>query len=254
MAPAGAAIFSLILGCQASLNAEANASADGKASADANASADAEFGAEGRGDMTRNSGAASGAGTMAMVGVSDGPPASSVLLGARHDLRLRPGKGTVSCQCLAVALGSPGSSSMMWSSTPPNVDDSTQLTIALSSEGTACKDEPKGSLGASYWGYKISGNDVIVLVESARGGHPLTSGAVIPRPVGTGQVYVSPATKKLPYGRALDGAGACKVGNPGQSRAGGFTNLELGVNAPAVTRGTAAPGADDTPATIDMSN
>jgi hypothetical protein len=249
MLPAGTAIFSLVVGCKASLNAEASASAEGDARADANASADAELGAEGRGDMTPKA----GAGT-AVVSASDMPPASRVLLGARHDLRLNPGKATVSCQCLAVALGSSRSSGMMWTSTPPEVDDSTQLTIALSSEGTACKDEPKGSLGASYWGYKISGNDVIVMVESARGGHPLTSGAVIPRPVGSGQVYVSPASKKLPYGRALDGTGACKVGNPGQVRSSGFSDFELGVNAPSVTRGTAAPGADDTPTTIDMSN
>lgn len=252
MLPAGAAIFSLNFGCQASLNADASASADGQTRADADASADAQLDAEGQGEMTQNTGAGSAAGTVASM--SDMPPASRVLLGARHDLQLRPGKGTVSCQCLAVALGSSRSTGMMWRSTPPEVDDSTQLTIALSSDGTACKDEPKGSMGASYWGYKISGNDVIVLVESASGGHPLTSGAVIPRPVGSGQVYVSPATKKLPYGRALDGTGACKIGNPGQLRSGGFTDLELGVNAPTVTRGTAAPGADDTPTTIDMSN
>ena len=126
--------------------------------------------------------------------------------------------------------------------------------IALTSEGTACNNEPKGSLGASYWGYKISGNDVIVLVESARGGHPLTSGAVIPRPVGTGQVYVTPAAQKLPYGRALDGKGACKVGNPGQPRPTSFTELELGIDASTVTRDQTAPGIDDTPTTIDMTN
>jgi hypothetical protein len=251
MLPAGAAIFSLNLGCKGSLNAEASASADGETRADANASADAELDAAGQDEMTRKAATGSGAGAVA---IADMPAASRVLLGARHDLQLRPGKATVSCQCLAVALGGSRSAGMMWRSTPPDVDDSTQLTIALSSDGAPCKDEPKGSMGASYWGYKISGNDVIVLVESARGGHPLTSGAVIPRPVGSGQVYVSPATKKLPYGRALDGTGACKIGNPGQARAGGFTDLELGVNAPTVTRGTAAPGTDDTPTTIDMSN
>jgi hypothetical protein len=147
---------------------------------------------------------------------------------------------------------------MLWSATPPDIDESTQLTIALSSEGTVCKNEPKRSLGASYWGYQISGNDVIVLVESASGGHPLTSGAVIPRPVGSGQVYVRPASKKLPYGRALDGKGACKVGNPGQVRSTGFTALELGTDtgAPAPARNHAAPGGDasgdDTPTTIEM--
>lgn len=248
MLPASAAFFSLILGCQGSLNAEANASAD--ANGEGSASADAELSAEGQGEMARR--ADSGSGVVA--GLTDMPPSSRVLLGARHDLRLVPGKATVSCQCLGVALGGSRSSGMMWSTSAPAIDDSTQLAIALSSEGTACKDEPKGSLGASYWGYKISGNDVIVLVESASGGHPLTSGAVIPRPVGTGQVYVAPAAQRLPYGKALDGKGACKIGNPGQPRPTGFTELELGIDSSSGTRGKAAPSIDDTPTTIDMTN
>jgi hypothetical protein len=254
--PACALIFGLNPGCKGSLNAEANASAsaDGEASADGNASLDAELKAAGKGEMTRNE-ASQTAANAGIAGVSGVAASSRVLLGARHDLKLSPGKGTASCQCLSVALGGSRSSGMTWSSTPPDLDDATQLTIALSSEGTVCKDEPKGSLGASYWGYKISGNDVIVLVESARGGHPLTSGAVIPRPVGSGQVYVQPAAKKLPYGRALDGKGACKIGNPGQARPSGFTELELGEDAPsAATPSQDAPAPADTPMTIDMNN
>lgn len=258
VAPSCALVFGLVLGCKGSLNAEANASADGdaSASADGNASLDAELKAAGKGEMTRNEAAGTSA-NAGIAGVSGAVAGPRVLLGARHDLRLQPGKGTASCECLAVALGGSRSSGMMWSATPPDIDDSTQLTIALSSEGTSCKAEPKGSLGASYWGYKISGNDVIVLVESARGGHPLTSGAVIPRPVGAGQVYVQPAAKKLPYGRALDGKGACKIGNPGQARSGGFSALELGADASPAARQSLdapAPAADDTPMTIDMNN
>ena len=177
-----------------------------------------------------------------------------MLLGARHDLKLQPGKGTASCQCLSVALGAARSGAMQWSTSPPNIDESTQLTIALTSEGVECKGEPKGSLGASYWGYRISGNDVVVLVESATGGHPLTSGAVIPRPVGNGQVYVKPAKKKLPYGRPLDGKGLCKIGNPGQARSTPFTELELGSDAPAARMKASASDApaDDVPMTIEM--
>jgi hypothetical protein len=107
----------------------------------------------------------------------------------------------------------------------------------LSSDGQTCKGEPKDSLGASYWGYRISGNDVVVLVEAAHGGRPLTSGAVIPKPVGPGQVYVAPASKKLPYGRPLTGGGMCKIGNPGGSRTAPFSQLELG--------DTAAPARPD---------
>jgi hypothetical protein len=247
-------ILGLISGCQASLNAEANASAsaDGEASAHAEGSADLDTG--GQGDLARDPGVS---GQVADVSATD-IPGGRVLLGARHDLKLQPGKGSASCECLSVALGDPRSTGMQWTSTPPSLDDSTQLTIALSSEGVACKGEPKGSLGASYWGYRISGNDVVVLVESARGGHPLTSGAVIPRPVGTGQVYVKPASARLPYGRPLDGKGMCKIGNPGRARASGFTALELGQDAPAqATRGGSdgaeASDPNDMPTTIDMS-
>jgi hypothetical protein len=184
--------------------------------------------------------------------------ASRVLLGARHDLHLTSGKGTASCQCLAVALGGSSSAGMAWSAGAPRLDESTQLSIALSSEGQACKDEPQKSLGASYWGYRISGNDVVVLVEAARGGRPLTNGAVIPKPVGPGQVFVAPASKKLPYGRPLDGKGLCKIGNPGRERTMPFTALEVGQNAPAAgstsTRGERALSdqSDDMPTTIEM--
>jgi hypothetical protein len=248
-------VFSLIWGCQASLNAEANASASANGEADASADADASANmqAEGKDEMTRQGTAA--AGDANALAVSD-IPSGRVLLGARHDLKLQGGKGTASCECLSVALGGSRTGGMQWSATPPNIDDSTQLVIALSSEGTACKGEPKGSLGASYWGYRISGNDVIVLVESARGGHPLTSGAVIPRPVGNGQVYVKPASTRLPYGRATQGKGLCKIGNPGQMRSSTFTALELGQDAPAPgARGKQAEASDpnDMPTTIDMS-
>jgi hypothetical protein len=87
-----------------------------------------------------------------------------------------------------------------------------------------------------------------VLVEAARGGRPLTSGAIIPRPIGPGRVFVAPASKKLPYGRPLDGSGNCKIGNPGPIRSGAFTELELGTDAPAVTSRSSA---DDTPS-IEM--
>lgn len=248
-------IFSLIWGCQASLNAEANASASASGEADASADASADMQAEGQGEMTRQGAPGAGAADTNAPVVTD-IPSGRVLLGARHDLRLQPGKGSASCECLSVALGGSRSSGMVWSATPPTIDDSTQLTIALSSDGAPCKGEPQGSLGASYWGYRISGNDVVVLVESARGGHPLTSGAIIPRPVGNGQVYVKPASKRLPYGRAPQGKGLCKIGNPGQVRASAFTALELGQDAPLpAARGKQAEASDpnDMPTTIDMS-
>ena len=231
-----------------SANAEANVNGEG-ASADADGSADLS----GKGELSRSTGSAS-----LVASDADASAAmlssSRVLLGARHDLKLRSGKGNASCQCLSVSLGGAQSSGMVWSAVPPAIDDATQLTLALSSEGQTCPGEPKDSLGASYWGYRISGNDVVVLVEAARGGRPLTSGAVIPRPVGDGQVFIAPASKELPYGRPVDGKGLCKIGNPGQVRTGAFTQLELGVDAPTTApKNVRADGAaDEMPATIEM--
>jgi hypothetical protein len=246
----GALVFALSLGCQASLSADANVNGQGaSAEGDADVHGSGSGQTEGQGEMTRRSGSSND---------SMADDTSRVLLGARHDLRLTSGKATASCQCLAVALGGSASAGMAWSAGAPPIDDRTQLSIALSSDGQACKDEPKASLGASYWGYRISGNDVIVLVEAARGGRPLTSGAVIPKPVGPGQVFVAPASKKLPYGRPLDGKGLCKIGNPGQERTMPFNALEVGQNAPAAGS-TSAHGAravsdhsDDVPTTIEM--
>jgi hypothetical protein len=266
MALAGALFFGLLSGCQASLSADASASANGQgasaqgdANADADLSAEASGKGEGQGEMTRSA-LASQAPSSAETTATD-LPASRVLLGARHDLKLKPGKGTASCECLSVALGGARSGGMAWSAVPPAIDDGTQLSIALSSDGQTCKGEPKGSLGASYWGYRISGNNVIVIVEAARGGRPLTNGAIIPKPVGPGQVFVAPASKKLPYGRPLEGKGLCKVGNPGQVRTAGFSELEMGQNAPssaAAGAGAAsisdhsAAAETDTPTTIEM--
>lgn len=226
------------------MGASAEADVSGKG-AHAAAEASGDMGTSG--EMTRKTGDSAGL-VAGGAGVEGELPASRVLLGARHDLKLSAGKATASCQCLSVALGGSESPGMTWSSAPPKLDDDTQLSIALSSEGVDCKGEPKGSLGASYWGYRISGNDVIVLVEAARGGRPLTNGAIIPRPVGTGRVLVSPASKKLPYGRPLEGAGACKIGNPGAVRSTAFTALELGTDAPAVASKSKA---DETPS-IEM--
>lgn len=253
--------FSVILGCQASVNAsaEGDASANGEG-ARARAEAEASGQAEGEGEMSRSALAPNG--NSASLGSASATNASTlaagrVLLGARHDLKLRPGKGSASCECLAVALGGSRNGGMAWTAVPPDLDETTQLTIALSSDGLTCKDEPKKSLGASYWGYRLSGNDVIVFVEAAHGGRPLTTGAVIPKPVGDGQVYVAPTSRKLPYGRALEGKGRCKIGNPGQVRTAPFTELEVGSDAPAKgspARGVGGASAplDDAPTTIEL--
>lgn len=138
--------------------------------------------------------------------------APQALLGARHDLRLAAGQKTAVCSCLAVSVGQPTSSAFAWESTPPVTDPDTQLVIALSSNGVPCAEQPKDSLGASYWGYRTRHGDVIVEVEEARFGRPVTSGAIIPKPAEGGHVYVRPTRKSVPYGRPLDKSGRdCRV-------------------------------------------
>jgi hypothetical protein len=157
------------------------------------------------------------------------PIVNTALLGARHDLSLVSEHANVACACLKVGIGGAQSAAFQWQSGAPHLSDDTQLAFAMSSENMACNDEPKGSSGASYWGYRIFGNDVIVFVEGAREGRPRTSAAIIPKPVGDGQVYIAPAKKKFPYGRPLDGKGErCKVGSTPSQRTTPFTQAELG--------------------------
>jgi hypothetical protein len=139
------------------------------------------------------------------------------LLGARHDLVLAADRASLSCSCLKLGLGQPTDEAFRWKGTPPTIDAETQLVVGLSSEGMTCK-QPKGSLGASYWGYRQSGSDVVVFVESAVKGRPLTSGAIIPKPFGSGQVFAAPAFRREPYGRGPNGEARCKLGNPGPPR------------------------------------
>ncbi len=100
----------------------------------------------------------------------------------------------------------------------PAIDPESQLVIALGSEGISCTEAAADSLGASYWGYRRDGNDVIVIVEGAKLGRPITTGAIIPRPFADGRVRVRPASKTVPYGRPLDaGQKDCALAVPGQT-------------------------------------
>ncbi len=137
------------------------------------------------------------------------PSGATALLGARHDLRLAASATTPTCTCLAAAVGLPNSSSFAWESSMPTLDPESQLVVALGSDGVKCDAEiPKDTLGASYWGYKVEGNDIVVVVENARFGRPITAGAIIPKPPPGGHVYIQPASRSVPFGRPLSGGGS----------------------------------------------
>jgi len=215
-------VVCLSFGCRA--NVRGSASVDANASADVDGSASAE----GPADEQQLGSAAPAPETDDYAPTTTGEVA---LLGARHDLQLVPERATNKCQCLAVAVGDATLPAFRWKAGPPNVDPATQLVIAQTSEGQNCE-EPKGSLGASYWGYRIKGNDVFVFVESAVSGRPLTAGGIIPKPFADGQVYIAPASKKTPYGRGVDGKGECKLGNPGSQRTKPLETSEQGAADP----------------------
>ncbi len=190
-----------VAGCKASMNAEAKAGSSGaSASADADAEANASMTSErtepapGETDLDKPVEVQSP--VVPSSPVSRGP----ALLGARRDLSYQ-GPKQANCSCLAVHLGEPDDAAFKWEKAPPQVDTTRQLVVGLSSDGVACDTDP--GLGASYKGYVVSGDDVVVMVERAHEGIPVQQGAVIPRPVGMGQVYVVAAEKGSPFGGAV---------------------------------------------------
>ncbi len=144
------------------------------------------------------------------------PGGAYALLGARRDLSLSPDVRAARCQCLGIALGPPDTKGMVWRGPPPSVHPTRQTVIALSSEGVDCPGNGAGQV-ASYRGYSVEGGDVIVTVEIARAGRPVTQGAILPVPDGAGQIYVRPRSAEVPFGRGLAGAHQCALGSPGAS-------------------------------------
>jgi hypothetical protein len=203
----------LTLSCQASVQ--------GDASVDTESGADADLEAEVQTERSTDP-SASGTVTHSLTG----PSGARTLLGARRDLTLAPGEGAPACTCVKVALGAPTSSAFKWKAAPPAIDPERQLVIALTSEGAGCPD-PKGGKGASYWGYGRSGDNIIVYVETAIKDRPVASGAIIPKPFGSGEVFLAPKGG-APYGKPASGKGTCKVGNPGKPRTVPVAEDELG--------------------------
>jgi hypothetical protein len=216
--------FSVLLfigsGCHASVQAHANADTHGQS--------DAELDAEVQKERAM---AAPTASTPPAVSAA---PSGHALLGARTDLSLEPADVQGQCSCVRVALGPATLGAFRWKGAPPTLDEQTQLAIALTSTGSGCEN-PKGTLGASYWGYRRIGDDIVVYVENAVSGRPIAQGAIIPKPFGQGQVYLAPTAKKVPFGKPLNGKGNCKLGNPGVARTVPVGADEVGAPAAAPT-------------------
>ncbi|MEB2312531.1 MAG: hypothetical protein OZ921_06865 [Sorangiineae bacterium] len=184
-------------GCRASVNANTSANVELHDDTD-------------RDELEEGANTRSLATTTAETG--DEPVHTGAMLGARHDLKLAAGARAAACSCLAAHVGPASDPAFSWEAAPPTLDAKTQLVVALTSEGVPCDAKTEGSLGASYWGYTRRGADVIVTVESARAGRPVTNGAVIPAPAPGGHVFIAPARRETPYGRPLvAGATLCQL-------------------------------------------
>ncbi len=151
-------------------------------------------------------------------GLLAGGPASAgadvALVGARPDLQLATENPPAACECLAVHLGKANDPQFFWQSGAPRIG-SDQLVVAVTSAGVPCPAAAEDSLGASYWGFRQEGADVVVVVEQSRDGRPMTTGAIIPRPGPGGAVYIAPQNARIPYGRPLTrGERYCRVSEP----------------------------------------
>lgn len=207
----GGVAFALLLavGCGGSVKAgakgSASANSDGEAEADFESSGDAAFDTV---DESQSEEETSATATPSTPQMSSGQPSTMALLGARHDVMLAPG-APQPCSCLAVAVGEPSSTQFTWTGKRPTIDPAAQTVIALGSSGVPCAE---AGPGASYMGYVKEQGDVIVTVEAAVAGRPITSGAIIPKPDPGKQIFVQPSGK-IPYGRGKGGEPRCALGS-----------------------------------------
>ncbi|MGC4090914.1 MAG: hypothetical protein QM756_24185 [Polyangiaceae bacterium] len=202
-----------LLACQASMSADAKMSQDLNTQERAALASDPVEKGETR-DHDRPLSSDEAARAHESVTEQSKPEPEFALFGARHDFNVKDGSGAVSCQCVSALLGPPSSGKLEWRGEMPLTKPESQLVVALIPG--SCAD---GGDGASYWGYRVEGNDVVVLLEAWKAGRPRTLGAIIPRPAAGGQVYLAPVSAKLPFGKPASGTGArCAAGNPGPQR------------------------------------
>ena len=191
----------LIVACQAS----AGAQVDAKSSGDIDGTADARL-TTAQDDQAAAAQLSSPA-HVPLETTTASPSGTEAMLGARQGMRPKdPASLSTTCRCLKVVVGSSNDSVFAWDGPVSQIDPDTQLAIGLTSEALTCPEAASDSLGASYHGYQVSGNDVFVEVETARLGRPIVHGAIIPRPTAGGRIVLRPAADpQSPYGRALDG-------------------------------------------------
>lgn len=145
-----------------------------------------------------------------MPDVSAPPPKQTSFIGVTHSLTLSPEAAkTPACACIAAKVGDPANAAFVWKGPVPTVGDDA-LVLAITSQGVACDREPRGR-GASIQGVLRSGADVIVSLEEAGGGRPLAEGAVIPKPLRSGEVLIRPAFRGVPYARANVDGTLCRL-------------------------------------------
>jgi hypothetical protein len=196
----------LLVGCQASANAQVSAAGPNDATADGSARLESETTAESATEPRKAAQEPLQASTPQGFEGEFASNTPQALFGARAGLHLATPVPAV-CQCLAVVVGQPNDSRFAWEGQPSVIDPKTQIAVALGSDGLDCPAAPQGSLGASYHGYSIEGQDVVISVESGRSGRPLTRGAIVPKPQDGGRLLVSPVNGRTPFGRPLDGRG-----------------------------------------------
>ncbi len=200
----GAFAFALsACGGSVSANAEAKAGTDGQANGEANFDVEGEH-AWDQVDESQSEAQTSETGHASRPETASGK--NFALLGARHDLLLSSTAST-QCKCLAVVLGGVDAAGLTWTGRRPLINSNSQLVVALGSNGVSCSES---STGASYMGYVKKSGNVIVSVESAVEGRPITHGAIIPRPDAGGKVYIKPEGK-IPYGQGLKGEARCTL-------------------------------------------
>jgi hypothetical protein len=124
----------------------------------------------------------------------------------RHDLQMQPNATPdARCRCMDAVAGLPAQNKFAWAGERPNISPN-DMVIALrpqSCQGTAAGHRP------SIKAVDKRGNDVVVVIEELVQNRPQQLGAIIPKPLSAGELYVAPAAAG-PYGRGSDGK-ACRV-------------------------------------------